>query len=102
MRAQGGAEVRWPGYDASLYRKSVYYVAKTLESQKFESIVGVVILLNSITIGVEAQLIVTNNMTPEYEAYFFMLETFFLIVYSIELSLRFYAYGVACLKSGWV
>ena len=84
----------WPGDDASAYKKSVYYVAKILESQKFESIIGVVILLNSISIGLEAQLLVTGNMTPTYELYFFYLETFFLMVYTVELSLRFYAYGV--------
>ena len=51
----------WPGDDATFYLKSVYFVKRVLQSSKFDGVVSVVIVLNSIQIGVEAQLIVTGG-----------------------------------------
>ena len=91
----------WPGDDAPFNKKLIYYTRCLLSSPKFEGAIGIVIVLNAISVGVETQLTVTGKIGP-YLFYFFVLEWVFLGVYSFELALRFYAYGLKCLRSGWV
>ena len=61
---------------------------------------GVVIIANSLTIGVEQ----TYRMTAEQDIIKLCqrLEYIFLLLYSIELALRFFAHGLGCLASAWV
>lgn len=91
-----------PGDDAAFFHaKLIYYTRRLLQSSKFEAVIGVVIIINAISSGVEAQLSVTGQFEP-YALHFYWLEWFFLVVYGGELVLRFYAYGLKCLRSGWV
>ena len=60
--------------------------------------IGVVIVLNSVTIGMELSFEVTGRDS----SVFGILEHAFLLVYTAELAARFYAFGVTCLRNGWV
>lgn len=62
---------------------------------------SVVIVLNSIQIGVEAQLTAKGEIDP-WITLFWYFETIFLTIYTIEIAMRFYAYGMKCLNNGWV
>merc|ERR1719291_1538601 len=61
---------------------------------------GVIILLNSVSIGVETSQTVHGDDIPTSMV---IIEYFFLIIYVVELSLRFHAVGVKeSLSSNWV
>ena len=75
----------------------VHYV---LADARFDAIIGVVIIANSATIGVEQTFRLLNNR-PVLDMCQY-LEYTFLFIYTVELGLRFYASGLACLHSAWV
>ena len=50
----------FPGYDASWFSQLKWYCGYMLESQRFDAVIGVVILMNSITIGIESSLSVVG------------------------------------------
>jgi len=64
----------------------------------FDAFVCAIIVANSICIGVETSLEVEGKGTRV----FVVLEHMFLLFYITELGLRFAAYGLDCLKNGWV
>lgn len=69
-----------------------------VRSQRFDAAIGIVILLNSITIGLESSFELAG-----YDTFVFVvLENIFLCVYVAELGIRFYAQRWACLRNGWV
>eukprot|EP00392_Amoebophrya_sp_AT5.2_P014265 g14412.t1 len=74
--------------------------AAILNTQKFDLVIGFIILLNSISIGYEAQLTLEGKST----AAFAVLEHLFLIIYCVELGSRFFCFGFvrSLLDSGWV
>eukprot|EP00929_Paragymnodinium_shiwhaense_P108334 TRINITY_DN7464_c0_g1_i2.p1 TRINITY_DN7464_c0_g1~~TRINITY_DN7464_c0_g1_i2.p1 ORF type:complete len:686 (-),score=124.81 TRINITY_DN7464_c0_g1_i2:325-2382(-) len=70
----------------------------TLASPKFDAAIGVVIVFNAVTIGVEQSLQIENKNTDLIT----VLESMFLVVYIVELGLRLFAHGGAALKDSWV
>lgn len=73
--------------------------AKMLGSNKFDMAVGVVILINSVTIGAE----IGYTLPPASDiSAFKAVEHVFLVCYVLELLLRFFVQGVHCLKNPWV
>ena len=60
--------------------------------------IGVVIVFNSLTIGLESSFELQRKDTT----IFGRLEHVFLFVYTVELLGRFYAYGLKCFRSSWV
>eukprot|EP00931_Biecheleriopsis_adriatica_P055066 TRINITY_DN32480_c0_g1_i1.p1 TRINITY_DN32480_c0_g1~~TRINITY_DN32480_c0_g1_i1.p1 ORF type:complete len:544 (+),score=108.35 TRINITY_DN32480_c0_g1_i1:59-1690(+) len=69
-----------------------------LSNSNFDAAIGVIIFLNSISIGLESTAELNNwDLTV-----FRVLEHVFLLIYTLELSLRFYVQGCSCLQSGWV
>ena len=60
--------------------------------------IGVVIVINSLTIGAEIQTELMNRSTLLYA----ILEYVYTFIYTVELGLRFFVYGTACLISDWV
>lgn len=64
----------------------------------FDAGIGLAIVLNAVSIGGEQSL----NLRGEDTSYFVVFETLFLLVYIVELTLRFHGFGRACLRSGWV
>ena len=70
---------------------------------------GLVIIANSFTIGVEQTFRIGNtkfrywDQTDEYiVGICHWLEYFFLFAYTTELAMRCFAHGMACLSSRWV
>lgn len=82
----------------------------------FDTATGVVIMVNGMTIGIQAQASakiplgcnsrcgckIPNTVCFEVPAWIDILEWFFLVVYCIELSLRFYVFRLPVLRSNWV
>jgi len=75
-----------------------YKINLLLEGTKIDSLIGVVILANSISIGVQINFELEGRDTAVFES----LEYAFVTIYSIELGLRFFASRWLCFKSGWV
>ena len=77
-----------------------------VKTAKFDAAMGVVIVINSATIGMEADWSVKERDTFwtdwANQGAFGYLEYVFLVIYSAELALRFVVYGTACLKNAWV
>eukprot|EP00746_Dinoflagellata_sp_MGD_P142699 gnl/MRDRNA2_/MRDRNA2_75631_c0_seq1.p1 gnl/MRDRNA2_/MRDRNA2_75631_c0~~gnl/MRDRNA2_/MRDRNA2_75631_c0_seq1.p1 ORF type:complete len:768 (+),score=161.93 gnl/MRDRNA2_/MRDRNA2_75631_c0_seq1:86-2389(+) len=86
-------------YTSSLrYAEFVRNMKAILLSPKFDAAVGVVIVLNSISIGLEMSYELEGKDTALLE----MVEHVFLLVYMGELGMRFFCYGVYCLRNPWV
>eukprot|EP00929_Paragymnodinium_shiwhaense_P057029 TRINITY_DN28543_c0_g1_i1.p1 TRINITY_DN28543_c0_g1~~TRINITY_DN28543_c0_g1_i1.p1 ORF type:complete len:579 (-),score=128.94 TRINITY_DN28543_c0_g1_i1:143-1879(-) len=70
-------------------------------SKWFDSAIGALILLNSVTIGVGLQ---EQMSPPDFKQSEFSetLELMFLGVYTFEVCLQFIGQGCACLRSNWV
>jgi voltage-gated sodium channel len=75
-------------------------VHKVIGSAKFDTAIGVIIIVNSVVIGLES----SNRLEGQVEhmGFYKILEYLFLVIYSVELALRFYAYGLRCLRNEWV
>jgi hypothetical protein len=73
-------------------------VHRFLSHTAFDTAIGAVIVLNSLVIGLESQSEIYGHDTTTYQR----LEHFFLFIYTVELALRFYSYGSACLRNSWV
>lgn len=70
-----------------------------LASDRFDALMGAVILVNSITIGVE----LSERLQGGPESITLqVIEPFFLVAYMSELSLRFFGMHGACLQDQWV
>ena len=73
-------------------------VHRVISSAEFDVAMGVVIIVNSLLIGLES----TWELEGKNTAFLASFEHFFLLAYSAELAARFYANGLRCLRSGWV
>ncbi|CAD7956624.1 unnamed protein product [Amoebophrya sp. A25] len=80
-----------------MYRRKC---ADILNSSRFDLCINFIILLNSATIGWEAQLFVQGKSVEGFAA----VEHIFLVIYLSELSSRFFAFGFkkSITTSGWV
>jgi voltage-gated sodium channel len=72
-------------------------VASIVEHQRFRIAVTVLILLNSITIGMETD----PQVMASYGGILHFIDTLILIIFSVEIALKFYAYRMAFFRSGW-
>merc|ERR1719362_180416 len=79
-------------------KKLRHQVHTILENQKFDVAVGVVIVVNSLCMGLELSFEIESWDVEVFK----ILERIFLMIYIAELCLRFFAHGCACLKSAWV
>lgn len=77
---------------------------RKLSHPMFDMIMGIVIVLNSIIIGVEltVQPIDESESSSETRLLFDVCEHVFLCIYVLELLCRLYACRTACLRNGWV
>eukprot|EP00927_Polykrikos_kofoidii_P066156 TRINITY_DN61803_c0_g1_i1.p1 TRINITY_DN61803_c0_g1~~TRINITY_DN61803_c0_g1_i1.p1 ORF type:complete len:761 (-),score=125.87 TRINITY_DN61803_c0_g1_i1:205-2388(-) len=69
-----------------------------LESSSFDVVIAIIIVLNSVLVGVEQSL----RNQGKGEEICQMIEHFFLSTYVAELLLRVYVKGLVCLKDPWV
>jgi voltage-gated sodium channel len=74
------------------------HVHDVIGSSRFDMAIGLVIVANSATIGLESSF----ELSKQDTRVFGRLEHVFLFIYSVELFLRFYTYGMKCFRSGWV
>jgi voltage-gated sodium channel len=84
--------------DGSRMGRWRHRVDKLLSRQKFDAGVGVIIVINSLCMGIETSYELENRDLTVFQ----VLEHFFLFVYVAELALRFFAHGCGCLRSPWV
>jgi voltage-gated sodium channel len=76
-----------------------YRVHQILQLNAFDAAIGVVIVMNSLTIGLESSL----SLNPANDLSIFeFLEKIYMAVYCVELGLRFFAYKLTCLANPWV
>lgn len=98
MRRETVMEMAMPPENSSKVVMLKWQIRRMLASQRFDWAMGIIIFINSVTIGVQ--------MTYEVEGrditVFNFLEHFYLLTYVSELSLRFFAMGPQCLRSNWV
>eukprot|EP00927_Polykrikos_kofoidii_P040610 TRINITY_DN34676_c0_g1_i1.p1 TRINITY_DN34676_c0_g1~~TRINITY_DN34676_c0_g1_i1.p1 ORF type:complete len:622 (-),score=119.09 TRINITY_DN34676_c0_g1_i1:86-1951(-) len=72
--------------------------AKMLQSRTFDGFIGIVIVTNALTIGLEQSLDLQGNDTSKVE----VVENFFLVIYMFELGLRIFSIGSTCFREHWV
>ena len=78
------------------FAKFVYAVHRVLSSTQFDAGIGIIIILNSVTIGLQSEAEVKGIDISD----FIFIDNIFLAIYTIELGLRFFAYGFHCLDNG--
>jgi len=83
--------------DASMVRRRKF-CQTMISSNWFGTATGMIICLNSFTIGIEQSLSLAGHNTAAIE----VIETFFLLCYIAELAAWFIGFGCACLKCNWV
>ena len=71
---------------------------KALGSSLFDLCIGLVIVANSITIGIETNMKAQGKTAKIFET----VEVVFMVIYTTELVCRFFAHHLHCLRSGWV
>jgi len=71
---------------------------QVIDSAKFDALMGLVILANAITIGVEQSLRLEGNSSIAVQ----ILEHLFLLTYIGEIAVRVYVQGISCFKANWV
>eukprot|EP00812_Abedinium_dasypus_P009850 NODE_350_length_1643_cov_576.584383.p1 GENE.NODE_350_length_1643_cov_576.584383~~NODE_350_length_1643_cov_576.584383.p1 ORF type:complete len:503 (+),score=168.32 NODE_350_length_1643_cov_576.584383:151-1509(+) len=71
---------------------------EVLASPTFEVLMGLVILVNTVTLGIDAELDVTHDSPLWLER----LEHVFLSIYTVEICIKLSSHGVrTCFKRGW-
>lgn len=68
-----------------------------LESTKFTFGITALILVNAITLGLET----SSSLTPFEVNLLYWVDKSILVIFSLELAIKFYAYRVDFFKSGW-
>jgi Ca2+-binding EF-hand superfamily protein len=86
------------GQEDSMKKSFMFAARAMLSTAKFDSVMGIVIVFNSVTIGLEADMTVKGQDTT----LFGYLEYVFLVLYGGELGLRFIVLGIKCLTNPWV
>jgi voltage-gated sodium channel len=72
-------------------------VATLVEHHYFTGFITVLILINAVTLGLETDRDVMASIGPELHAF----DTLILLIFTVELVLKFYAYRMSFFKSGW-
>ena len=86
--------------EASSFQKARRYISAMVSSSWFEYASGLVILLNVITIGFEAELSLEGSEW-ESSSWFAGAEKLFLFIYCAEALLRAFGLGRVVLQDGW-
>mmetsp|Transcript_30141 Transcript_30141/g.70321 ORF Transcript_30141/g.70321 Transcript_30141/m.70321 type:complete len:863 (-) Transcript_30141:200-2788(-) len=101
VRSLVGSSGAWNDYEVRLGTGCRYKVHRLLQWMWFDFIIGLVITANAVTIGAEAAM-EAEGTEAEAQTILRILESSFLFVYSVELGLRFYAYGLLAIKNNWI
>mmetsp|Transcript_63340 Transcript_63340/g.137845 ORF Transcript_63340/g.137845 Transcript_63340/m.137845 type:complete len:683 (+) Transcript_63340:3-2051(+) len=73
---------------------------RLLQSDSFDKVIGLIIVLNAALIGVEQNFTLEQNTSGLHVTW--VLEHIFLAIFVVELGLRFFAYGINALQDSWV
>ena len=79
------------------WSKTVYQIHLMLSSTKFDAAIGVVILINSVLIGVQTEAELDKQVGLVQTLV--IIDNVFLAIYTVEISSRFIAYGTRCLDN---
>ena len=76
---------------------------RLLSNPRFDASMGVVILINAVVVGLQ----IDTDAKRRYQAmpkyrYVDFMEWWFVFVYTSEVLLRYFVYGIAAFRSGWV
>ena len=71
-----------------------------LDDKRFQMVVIVLIILNSLTLGLATFDFVTEN--PNVESIFEAVDQAFLVIFTIELVMQFLYHGIALFEEGWL
>ena len=72
-------------------------VVTLVEHRYFTGFITVLILINAVTLGLETDRDVMASIGPELHAF----DTLILLIFTVELVLKFYAYRMSFFKTGW-
>eukprot|EP00927_Polykrikos_kofoidii_P072007 TRINITY_DN68184_c0_g1_i1.p1 TRINITY_DN68184_c0_g1~~TRINITY_DN68184_c0_g1_i1.p1 ORF type:complete len:547 (-),score=84.66 TRINITY_DN68184_c0_g1_i1:470-2110(-) len=86
-------------HDTNFFERSRSLARLVMQMPGFESVLGVVILLNSLTIGIDIQNSLQEDSGHSLHSF---IETIFLIIYIAELSIRFVARGTQIMFEPWI
>lgn len=92
------------GLGTSLWDRLGNLSVKLVTDQRFEYVTGLIILLNMVTIGLEAEMsamALAGTAKPDESSWIKEVEKAFLAIYTVELLLRLLAGGRAIFRSFW-
>lgn len=72
-------------------------LALFIEGSRCTAFITVLILINAVTLGLETD----ENIYAQYRSLLFWIDKTILIVFTIELFIKFYAYRLSFFRSGW-
>lgn len=72
-------------------------IARLVEGKRFVSFITSLILVNAVTLGLETD----ARVIDAYGTQLYWIDKIILLIFTIELSLKFYAYRLAFFRSGW-
>ena len=72
-------------------------IASSLESRAVTSFITILILINAVTLGLETDAEILSN----FGATLHWIDRIILVIFSIELTLKFYVYRLNFFRSGW-
>lgn len=72
-------------------------IKEIVESKGFVSAITILILINAVTLGMETD----KSIMAAYGSLLYIIDKLILVIFTIELSLKFYAYRRSFFKSGW-
>lgn len=71
------------------------FIVRLVVSPKFDGFMGLMVAINALMMGVEYQM--SDSDLRTYYLHFKILDLFFLFIFTVELSLRLYVWGVRTL-----
>ena len=72
-------------------------IASSLEGRAVTSFITILILINAITLGLETDAVILSN----FGAALNWIDRIILVIFSVELALKFYVYRLNFFRSGW-
>lgn len=73
------------------------FIQKLVESTSFIRFITILILINAVTLGMETD----KQIAANYGSILYVVDKIILVIFTIELLLKFYAYRLKFFKSGW-
>ncbi len=72
-------------------------ISEFVEHSKFTKFITALILINAITLGLETDV----DMIKNFGFWLFLIDKIILVIFTVELTLKFYAYRFSFFRSGW-